>query len=160
MMGSIGLIFIPNLGMSQSQTWEPNVAKLPPMRPRDILRINLKALMASHPNLGTIERVSKASGVSKGVVERMTKAEANTGIDHLDGVAQAFGVRVCDLLDTKMPGKSEEKPLARTESSEKLLSDDLLVMLTKASETEISLAEDLLRQVLCRSTPKPKRGVG
>ncbi len=130
------------------------------MRPRDILRINLKALMATHPSLGTIERVSKESGVSKGVVERMTKAEANTGIDHLEGVAQAFGVRVCDLLDTKMPGRPEDKPGYGTESLKKLFSDDLLVMLSKASPAEISLAEDLLRQVLCRSTPKPKRGIG
>lgn len=136
------------------------LATLRPMRPRDILRLNLKALMAADPALGTIERVSKESGVSKGVVERMTKAEANTGIDHLQGVAQAFGVRVCDLLDTKLPSASTGKPGYGTESLKKLFSDDVLVMLAEASGDEIALAEDLLRQVLCRSTPKPRRGIG
>jgi transcriptional regulator with XRE-family HTH domain len=54
--------------------------------------------METRRDLDTIVKVEKASGVSKGVVERMTKAEANTGVDHLAGIAAAFGVNVWDLL--------------------------------------------------------------
>ncbi len=85
-----GILSIPCLGFSGSHT---SCA----MRPRDILRTNLKRLMGESPTLDTIDRLSKASGVSKGVVERMTKAEANTGVDHLEGIAKAFGLAVCRL---------------------------------------------------------------
>lgn len=104
MMGSMGCDFnpkfgilsIPCLGFSGGHT-------LRAMRPRDILKTNLKRLMAESPTLDTIDRLSKASGVSKGVVERMTKAESNTGVDHLEGIAKAFGLTVSDLLSTGKP---------------------------------------------------------
>lgn len=54
--------------------------------------------MSTHQDLDTIVKVSERSGVSKGVVERMTKAEANTGVDHLQGIAQAFGLEVWQLM--------------------------------------------------------------
>ena len=66
--------------------------------PRYVLRDNLRRLMAAHPECGTLAKLVAASGVSKGVVERMTKAEANVGIDHLEGIAKAFRLHLYQLL--------------------------------------------------------------
>ncbi|WP_431512597.1 hypothetical protein [Variovorax sp. DAIF25] len=74
---------------------------------RKVLADNVKALMAARKAAGQrpwtiIQIVEEADGagtpVSKGVVERMTKAEVNTGVDHLDGVAKAFGIEAWQLL--------------------------------------------------------------
>lgn len=100
MMGSIGhehnpkfgISSIPSLGFPLRQTASME------MEPRQILAKNVRALMQAHPRLSTIVRLSDASGVSKGVVERMTKAESNTGVDHLMGIAKAFGIPVWSLL--------------------------------------------------------------
>lgn len=67
-------------------------------RPRDILGSKLVLLMSANAELDTIQKLSARSGVSKGVVERMIKAEVNTGIDHLAGIAKAFGLPISELL--------------------------------------------------------------
>ncbi len=72
------------------------------LEPRHILAKNVRALMQTRPHLNTIVKLTKASGVSKGVVERMTKAEANTGVDHLAGVARAFGLPTWALLSENL----------------------------------------------------------
>lgn len=100
MMGSIttkhnpkfGILSIPHLGRELRQTGFMST------EPRHILAKNVRALMQASPRLGTIVRLSEASGVSKGVVERMTKAEANTGVDHLAGIARAFQLPIWALL--------------------------------------------------------------
>lgn len=66
--------------------------------PRHILAKNVRALMKASRKLTTLQKLADASGVSKGVVERMTKAEANTGIDHLEGIAKAFEIPLWLLL--------------------------------------------------------------
>lgn len=100
MIGSMGTDHIPKFGIDQFPSLGCGIGHTVSVetRPRDILRANLKALMSTHQELDTIVKVSERSGVSKGVVERMTKAEANTGVDHLQGIAQAFGLEVWQLM--------------------------------------------------------------
>lgn len=43
--------------------------------------------------------LSEKSGVSTGTIDRMRRAEVNAGVDHLDGLAKAFGVRPGVLLE-------------------------------------------------------------
>lgn len=104
MMGSMaaednpefGMKSIPRLGFRLRQTCGMS------SEPRHILAKNVRALMQANPRLGTIVRLSAASGVSKGVVERMTKAEANTGVDHLAGIARAFQLPIWALLSEEL----------------------------------------------------------
>lgn len=97
--------------------------------PRYVLRDNVNALMAANPECGTMLKLSQKSGVSKGVIERITKAQANTGIDHLEGLAKAFRVHVYQLmipnLDANNPqtlralSPAEEALYAKLRNSEK-----------------------------------------
>ena len=105
-------------------------------RPRDVLAENLRALMKKSKDrngtLGTIEQVAEASGVSKGVVERMTKAQSNTGIDHLQGIAKAFEMEAWQLM---IPGLDATNPpmLAAVTEQQKALWDKL-----KKTATELT----------------------
>lgn len=100
MMGSMGTEHNPKFGKTSIPHLGPLLRHTAAMElePRQILAKNVRALMQAKPHLGTIVKLSQVSGVSKGVVERMTKAEANTGVDHLAGIAHAFGVPVWALL--------------------------------------------------------------
>jgi hypothetical protein len=68
------------------------------MRPRDILATNLRALMAARPDLGTLPKLTKASGVSNGTLDRIRRAVAATGVDELQALAAAFGLEAWELL--------------------------------------------------------------
>lgn len=100
MMGSMapeinpkfGISSIPFLGFQTCHTCRMST------EPRETLARNVRALMQARPRLNTIVRLAEASGVSKGVVERMIKAQANTGIDHLEGIARAFQLPIWALL--------------------------------------------------------------
>lgn len=100
MMGSIGAEHNPEFGTSSIPFLGFHVGQTLSMstEPRQTLAKNVRALMQATPRLNTILRLSEASGVSKGVVERMTKAQANMGIDHLEGIARAFGLPIWALL--------------------------------------------------------------
>lgn len=99
----------PRFGKSQIPSMGSGFAHTSRMEAgtRKVLADNVKALMAARKAAGQrpwtiIQIVEEADGagtpVSKGVVERMTKAEVNTGVDHLDGVAKAFGIEAWQLL--------------------------------------------------------------
>lgn len=70
-------------------------------RVRDILKDNVLELTAPEgrfPQLGTIKALSAASGVSTGTIDRLRKAQSDLGIDHLAGLAGAFGMEPYELL--------------------------------------------------------------
>lgn len=100
MMGSMGAEHNPKFGIQSIPFLGYSLRHTRRMssEPRHILAKNVRALMQANPRLGTIVRLSEASGVSKGVVERMTKAETNTGVDHLAGIARAFQIPIWALL--------------------------------------------------------------
>lgn len=68
------------------------------MTPRHILAANLKALMASHPDLNTLPKITARCGVSNGTLDRIRRAAVATRVDELEPLARAFGVEAWELL--------------------------------------------------------------
>jgi transcriptional regulator with XRE-family HTH domain len=68
------------------------------MKLEAILAQNISQLMESTPGLDTIEKVSIRSGVSRGTVDRVRKAEVSTKIETVEMLAAAFGVSPLELL--------------------------------------------------------------
>lgn len=66
--------------------------------PRHILAANLRALMAKHPDLNTLPKLTEASGVSNGTLDRIRRAVVATRVDELQPLAKAFGLQAWQLL--------------------------------------------------------------
>lgn len=66
--------------------------------PRHILASNLKRLMQQHPALGTLPKLTEASGVSNGTLDRIRRAVVATRVDELQPLAKAFGMEPWQLL--------------------------------------------------------------
>jgi len=56
--------------------------------------------MENSQNLRTVDQVAKRSGVGRGTVDRVKKAEVSTTIDKIEALAEAFGVSPAALLST------------------------------------------------------------
>ncbi|MEY5098909.1 MAG: hypothetical protein RJA36_1628 [Pseudomonadota bacterium] len=67
-------------------------------QPRHILAANLKRLMDAHPELDTLPKVTRASGVSNGTLDRIRRAAVATRVDELEPLAKAFGMHAWQLL--------------------------------------------------------------
>jgi transcriptional regulator with XRE-family HTH domain len=80
------------------------------MRPRDILSSNLRALMASHPDLDTLPKITARSGVTNGTLDRIRRAVVSTRVDELERLGKAFGVEPWELL--RPHGHMKLSPLA------------------------------------------------
>jgi transcriptional regulator with XRE-family HTH domain len=68
------------------------------MRPRDILAANLRALMATHPDLDTLPKITARSGVTNGTLDRIRRAVVSTRVDELEKLGRAFGIEPWELL--------------------------------------------------------------
>jgi hypothetical protein len=68
------------------------------MTPRQILAANLRALMAKHPDLDTLPKITARSGVSNGTLDRIRRAVVATRVDELQPLARAFGLEPWQLL--------------------------------------------------------------
>ncbi len=66
--------------------------------PRHILAANLRRLMATRPDLNTLPKVTEASGISNGTLDRIRRAAVATRVDELQPLAKAFGVQPWQLL--------------------------------------------------------------
>ena len=75
--------------------------------PRDILSVNLKALMAAHPDLNTLPKITKAGGPPNGVLDRIRRADSACRIDSLAQLARVFGLQTWQLL---VPGLDPHHP--------------------------------------------------
>ena len=98
MTDSIGPNANPVSGISASPItgvwyWHPSR-----MRPRDILSKNLRALMAERPDLDTLPKITKASGISNGTLDRVRRAASALRVDDLAPLAAAFGIEPWELL--------------------------------------------------------------
>ena len=80
------------------------------MRPRDILSANLRALMASRPDLDTLPKITARSGVTNGTLDRIRRAVVSTRVDELERLGKAFGVEPWELM--RPHGHSKLSPLA------------------------------------------------
>jgi transcriptional regulator with XRE-family HTH domain len=80
------------------------------VRPRDILANNLRALMTARPDLGTLPKITLASGVSNGTLDRIRRAAVSTRVDELERLGRAFGVEPWELL--RPHGHAKLSPLA------------------------------------------------
>ena len=79
------------------------------MRPRDILAANLRALMATHPELDTLPKLTARSGVTNGTLDRIRRAVVSTRVDELDKLGRAFGLEPWELL--RPQGQPAPSPL-------------------------------------------------
>lgn len=68
------------------------------MKLEEILARNITRLMAGNPALDTIDKLSQRSGVGRGTVDRVKKAEVSTKIETVQALAAAFGVTPLQLL--------------------------------------------------------------
>ncbi len=68
------------------------------MKLEDILAKNITDLMATTMGLDTIDKVAQRSGVGRGTVDRVRKAEVSTKIETLELLANAFSVTPIALL--------------------------------------------------------------
>lgn len=76
---------------------------MPKTKPLEkVLSENLASLMSAHELLNTVEAVSKRSGVSRGTVDRVKKAEVSTSLENVKKLADAFNVDPAALLTTGM----------------------------------------------------------
>ena len=80
------------------------------MRPRDILAANLRTLMAAHPDLDTLPKITARSGVTNGTLDRIRRAVASTRVDELEKLGKAFGIEAWELLRPR--GHAALSPLA------------------------------------------------
>jgi transcriptional regulator with XRE-family HTH domain len=79
------------------------------MRPRDILSANLRVLMAAHPELDTLPKITARSGVTNGTLDRIRRAVVSTRVDELDKLGKAFGLEAWELL--RPQGHASPSPL-------------------------------------------------
>lgn len=70
------------------------------MRPRDVLAANFKKLLDGVPGLGRLPQVTKASGgtLTNGTLDRIRRAEAQTGVDQVGELAKVYGLQAWQLL--------------------------------------------------------------
>jgi len=98
------------IGMSVVPFWVSSVWQYHYMRPRDILATNLRALMASRPDLDTLPKITARSGVTNGTLDRIRRAVVSTRVDELERLGKAFGVEPWELL--RPHGHTRLSPLA------------------------------------------------
>jgi transcriptional regulator with XRE-family HTH domain len=92
---------------------------------KEILATNLTALMRDHATLNSVAEVAERSGVGRGTVDRVKKAEVSTSIDVIEKLADAFGVTPTALLSQALGRQSAE---AR-ETATKVEPDEIIRMI-------------------------------
>ena len=63
-----------------------------------IIARNLSAWMEANPNLNTLQKLSKASHVGFGTIQRAKNGDGNITVQNLHAIAQAFKRQAIDLL--------------------------------------------------------------
>jgi transcriptional regulator with XRE-family HTH domain len=74
--------------------WQTNLMSI-----RDVLAGNFKKLKDATPALGTPALLVARGVLSNGTLGRIANSEVNLGIDHLEPLANAYGVEPWQLLD-------------------------------------------------------------
>ena len=88
----------PTYGISQVPATGFRFGHSPSVRPRDILAANLIALMQQRADLDRLPKLTRATGISNGTLDRWRRAAVSAGVDELQPLADAFGVPVWELL--------------------------------------------------------------
>jgi hypothetical protein len=65
---------------------------------RTIVAENLRALMAAHPDLDTLEKVTARGGGSNGTLDRMRRGASSCRLDAIADVARVFCIEPWQLL--------------------------------------------------------------
>lgn len=118
--------------------------------PRQVLSKNLRALMESRPDLGTIKKIVEASksNLSNGKVGRIYAASHTTDIDTLAHLAELFGLQPWQLLVEDL------KPEALPQLFDRSLLATIQQLISEAPTLVAS------REQLQVNTPKEKRKLG
>lgn len=104
------------------------------MRARDVLAGNLKLLMGRREDLNTLPKITAASGVSNGALDRMRRAVVDSRVIHVQQIADAFGVDAWRLLAPNLGETLQE--LSAEEA-------DLLVTLRQRAKDRASTQRSL-----------------
>jgi transcriptional regulator with XRE-family HTH domain len=83
--------------------WQTNLMSI-----RDVLAGNFKKLKDSNPALATPTLLVARGVLSNGTLGRIANSEVNLGIDHLEPLANVYGVEPWQLLDPKFDPPGEE----------------------------------------------------
>lgn len=65
---------------------------------RTIVADNLRALMAAHPHLDTLDKITAQGGGSNGTLDRIRRGASSCRLDALADVAKVFGIEPWQLL--------------------------------------------------------------
>lgn len=76
----------------------------------ETLAANLSDLMDRDADLNTVQKVSVRSGVGRGTVDRVRKAELATSLDNVEKLASAFGRDPVELLSPKLEYEPQSAP--------------------------------------------------
>lgn len=108
------------------------------MKLEEILAQNLTRLMATTTGVDTIDKVSAKSGVGRGTVDRVKKAEVSTKIETVEALASAFGVTPIDLLTSQdaIAKARTAEPLARPSAQMQWVSEDEAQLLSDFRTTD------------------------
>ena len=77
---------------------------------REVLADNLNRLMEKRGD--SCISLAQRSGVSHGTIDRLRKAQVSAGVDHLDGIAKAYGIEAADLLGSGVKSDAGPWPFA------------------------------------------------
>lgn len=73
-----------------------------------VIKTNLTAWMAARPDLDTLQKLEKKSGVGFGTIRRARNGDGNITVEKLSAIAAAFGRTAADLA-TEPTGAYDQK---------------------------------------------------
>lgn len=89
----------PTFGMVATRIWDRPSANLVPYMGPDLTKALATYLTSRLDAEGhTVKSFAKASGQSTGTIDRAKRAEVSIGLDKLEGIAKALGMRPWELL--------------------------------------------------------------
>lgn len=111
------------------------------------ISLNLANWMASHPALGTLKKVSAASGVGFGTIQRIANNEGNPTVKNIAAIAHAFRRKPTELLTP--PLEIYELSQSTALLAEEIKSDEYQVLEGYRRGSEET--RDLMRTLALRS---------
>lgn len=123
-----------------------------------IIALNLTAWMASHPDLDTLQKLSKSSHIGFGTIRRAKNGDGNITVQNLDAIARAFKRQAVDLLTLPDMNTTATEPATVYVTQEPPLDErELLQGYREASPDVRELMLDAAHRALKKQRRMPKK---
>jgi hypothetical protein len=127
----------------------------PPMDTAQIIAYHLKALMAAHPERDTLAKVSKASKVGFGTVQRARNGDGNLTVHNLALIAASFHRKPQDFLVEPLDSYPPVVPISPTRVSEPPVDERELLQGYRDASDEV---REILLELARKATKKKDFG--